>query len=157
MTFFNSRISNIKTIRSTPNTQLSSNNWQLLSGSRITYIPSDKASEVVYQYSYGWHRSNSQSNLMHIKFVSGSNENEINSSPSDIINSNFNIGATNVFSRGSSIIKKIIPAWQGEKVIQLNFRHYTDSFKTEVNELDRWAGGTVENDTNSNLVVYSIK
>ena len=157
MTFFNSRISNIKTIRSTPNTQLSSNNWQLLSGSRVTYVPSDKASEVVYQYSYGWHRSNSQSNLMHIKFVSGSNENEINSSPSDIINSNFNIGATNVFSRGSSIIKKIIPAWQGEKVIQLNFRHYSNSFSVETHDIDYWSGSSTSNPINCNLIIYSVE
>lgn len=157
MTFFNSRISNIKTIRSTPNTQLSSNNWQLLSGSRITYIPSDKASEVVYQYSYGWHRSNSQSNLMHIKFVSGSNENEINSSPSDIINSNFNIGATNVYSRGSSIIKKIIPAWKGEKVIQLNFRHYSNSYSVETHDIDYWSGSATSNPINCNLIIYSVE
>ena len=157
MTFFNSRISNIKAIRTTPNTQVSSNNWQLLSGSRVTYTPSDNASEVVYQYSYGWHRANTYSNLKHIKFVSGSNENEINSSPSDIINSNFNIGSTNVASRGTSIIKQIIPAWQGEKVIQLNFRHYSNSFSVETHDIDFWDLSAVSNPINCNLIIYSVE
>ena len=157
MTFFNSRISNIKTIRTAPNIQLSSNNWQLLSGSRVTYTPSASASEVVYQYSYGWHRANTDDNLTHIKFVSGSNENEINSSPSDIINSNFNIGSTNVYSRGSSIIKKIIPAWQGEKVIQLNFRHYSNSFVIETHDIDFWNGSAISNPINCNLIIYSVE
>ena len=157
MSFFNSKISNIKTIRTTPNIQISSNNWQLLSGSRITYIPSANANNVVYQYSYGWHRANTDDNLMHIKMVSGSNENEINTSPSDIINTNFNIGSTNIFSRGSSIIKKIIPAWQGEKVIQLNFRHYSSAYAVETNDIDYWDGSAVSNSINCNLIVYSVE
>ena len=94
---------------------------------------------------------------MHIKFVSGSNENEINSSPSDIINSNFNIGASNAYSRGSSIIKKIIPAWQGEKVIQLNFRHYSNSYSVETNDIDVWNGSTTSNPINCNLIIYSVE
>ena len=157
MTFFNSRISNIKLLRTDPSSQLSTSNWQYLSGSRITYTPTKDSSFISYQFTFSWHRSTTSSNLMHLKLVSGSNELAINNSPQDITNINFNVGSSSDYSRSTTTVKRIIPAWEGEKVIQLNFRHYTNSFKTEVNELDRWAGGTVENDTNSNLVVYSIK
>ena len=157
MTFFNSKISSIKTARVSPNTQLSTNNWQYLSGSRITYIPSKNAQNVIYQFSYGWHRSSNDDNLAHIKMVSGSNENEINSSPSDVYGINFNVGATNAYSRGNVTLKRIIPAWQGEKVIQLNFRHYSNSFVVETNDIDYWNGSAASNPINCHLVVYSVE
>jgi len=157
VTFFNSKISAIKTIRALPNTQLSSNSWQQLSGSRITYTPSKDAQNVIYQFSYGWHRSSNDDNLAHIKMVSGSNENEINSSPSDVFGVNFNVGASNVYSRGNVTFKRIIPAWQGEKVIQLNFRHYSNSFVVEMHDIDYWNGIATSNPINCHLLIYSTE
>ena len=157
MTFFNNRISNIKLLRTSPTPQLSTSSWQYLSGSRITYTPTEGSSFISYQFTFSWHRSTTDSNLMHLKLVSGSNEPAINTSPQDVANINFNVGSSSDYSRSTTTVKRLIPAWEGEKVIQLNFRYYQSSFVTEVNEIDRWNGGTVSNSTNSNLVVYSIK
>ena len=157
MSFFNSKISNIKTIRTSPNTQLSTGNWQYLSGSRIAYTPSNNAQNIVYQFSFGWHRATNDDNLTHIKLVSGSNESEINSSPSDVFGANFNLGATNAYSRGSVTLKRMIPAWQGEKVIQTSFRWYNSGWVAEMHDLDFWHGGAVSNPINCHLLVYSVE
>lgn len=157
MSFFNSKISNIKTIRTSPNTQLSTGNWQYLSGSRIAYTPSNSAQNVIYQFSFGWHRSTNDDNLTHIKLVSGSNESEINNSPSDIFGANFNLGATNAYSRGSVTLKRMIPAWQGEKVIQTSFRWYNSAWVAEMNDIDFWTSGAVSNPINCHLLVYSVE
>ena len=157
MTFFNSKISNIKTIRTSPNTQLSSGTWQYLSGSRIIYTPGENAQNVVYQFSFGWHRANNSNNLTHIKLVSGSNVSDINSSPSDVFGVNFNFGATNANSRGTVTLKRMIPAWQGEKVIQTNFRWYGSGWVAEMHDIDYWNGSTISNPTNCHLLVYSVE
>ena len=132
------KVSNIKTIVSDPDYQTTSNSWQYLSGSRILYTPDPLSNFVSYKFTFQYMYGSTDDEMLYVTMTSGSNLNQINSSPAEIENAGFTVGNINAYSRRTIFYNHIVPSWQGEKYIQTSFRHYASTHDAELNVIDAW-------------------
>ncbi len=157
MTFINQQIRKISNDTTTPDYQTTTSTYQYLSGSRVTYTPENNSTFVYYQFFFQQTTANTDDNLMHMKLVSGSSVSDIDSSPNDVDGSYANIGDNYIYSRKTCLYRKLIPSWQGEKVIQINFRHANSNYISDLHRIDAWDGSTgLTNNCNNFVLVSSI-
>ena len=157
MTFINQEFSNLSTTVTNSTYQTTTATYQHLSGSRVLYTPEINSTYVYYQFLFQQTYGTTDDSLIHLKLVSGSNISQVNSSPADVEGSYVNTGDNLKYTRKTCFYRKLIPAWEGEKVLQLNFRHYSSAHVADVNRIDLWSGTTgLTIDSNSFLLVSSI-
>lgn len=146
----------ITTHTSVQTTSNSSNTFDTLSGSEISYEPLEDASKVVYEISFYSEKEGftlATAFLEH--YVSGA-WTEINQR----YRKNWGLGGstTTQMNRWPIYWRFVLPSWSGERNLRIRLAHHTTNRSIDLHQITHWDGNAsiTNRFCNTNLVIYSI-
>ena len=154
----NEIINNPKTIVTTHTssqvTSDSGNVSEVLTGSEITYTPTQGSSKVIYEISFYCEKLDGKSFLgFYLEEYASSSWSEIHTK----YRRNFGNFGTNS-QRWYVHFRFVLPAWTGSKQLRLTLSSNTGGRSLALNQMTEWdgAGSVTDKFCNTNLLVYSI-
>tara|TARA_B100000212_G_C27361539_1_gene528428 strand:+ start:1010 stop:1492 length:483 start_codon:yes stop_codon:yes gene_type:complete len=156
---FNSILKNSKYLvtshSSVQATSASAATFVTLSGSEISYTPSENSTKVIYEISF---YSEKQGN----PFVAAYLQHYVSGSWSEIHNKyrkNWGLGgSTSQMNRWPIYWRFVLPSWTGERSLRIRLGQEAANRQINLHQVTDWdgAGSITDKFSNTNLLVYSI-